>query len=139
MKSALFSVTCLLVWSAVAQAEAAGSNEELSLAVGENRTISALDVKNYSEGAPGIAEVKVTPGGNQFVIVGQKPGTTTLLLIKKDGSELIWKINVFPQPVSVVEAELAELLGDTTGIRVRRVGARFFIEGGVTLEPELQR
>lgn len=113
--------------------------QELTLAVGENRTLSALDVKSYSEGAPGIAEVKVAPGGGQFVVVGQKPGTTTLLLIKRDGQELLWRIHVFAQPVKIVESELRQLLGDTPGIRVRRVGSRFFIEGGVTGEAELQR
>jgi pilus assembly protein CpaC len=116
-----------------------GKSEEMSLSVGENRTIPAGDVKSYSEGVAGVAEVKITPGGSQFVIVGLRPGTTTLLLILKDGREVLWKINVFAQPINVVESELAELLGDTTGIRVRRVGSRFFIEGGVTTEPELER
>ncbi len=129
----------LLLPLASAHAQAIAKSEEMSLSVGENRTISASDVKSYSEGVSGIAEVKVTPSGNQFVIVGQKPGTTTLLLILKDGREVLWKINVFAQPIHVVESELNELLGDTTGIRVRRVGSRFFIEGGVTTEPELQR
>jgi pilus assembly protein CpaC len=121
-----------------ARAEVAKS-EELSLAVGENRTLPAGDVKSYSEGSPGIAEVRVTPNGSQFVIVGQKPGATTLLLIKNDGKEVIWNINVFARPVQTVQAELSELLGDTTGIRVRRVGSRFFVEGGVSSEPELKR
>jgi pilus assembly protein CpaC len=114
-------------------------NTELSLAVGENRTISAADVKSYSEGAAGIAEVKVTPNGQQFVIVGQKPGSTTLLLILRDGREMIWSINVFARPISVVASELGQLLGDTPGIKVRRVGSRFFIEGGVSSEAELER
>jgi pilus assembly protein CpaC len=114
-------------------------SEELTLAVGENRTIPATDVKNFSEGAPGVVEVKVTPGGGQFVVVGQKPGTTTLLLLKRDGQEITWRIHVFAQPLKLVAAELTDLLGDTPGIRVRRVGSRFFIEGGVTGEPELQR
>jgi pilus assembly protein CpaC len=135
---ALVSIVSLFA-SQAAAAEPVSRTEEMSLSVGENRTISALDVKSFSEGLAGIAEVKVTPGGSQFVIVGQKPGSTTLLLIKRDGQEVVWKINVFPQPVHVVESELSELLGDTTGIRVRRVGARFFIEGGVTTEPELHR
>jgi pilus assembly protein CpaC len=112
---------------------------ELSLAVGENRTISAADVKSFSEGSPGIAEVKVTPNGQQFVIVGQKPGSTTLLLIMKDGKEVIWSINVFARPIRVVDAELQQLLGDTPGIKVRRVGSRFFVEGGVSSEAELER
>ncbi len=117
----------------------AHKSEELSLAVGENRTLPASDVKSYSEGSPGIAEVKVTPNGQQFVIVGKTPGSTTLLLIKNNGQETLYTINVFARPAQVVEKELDELLGDTTGIRVRRVGARFFVEGGVSTEPELER
>jgi pilus assembly protein CpaC len=114
-------------------------SEELNLAVGENRTIAAHDVKSYSEGVPGIAEVKVTPNGSQFVVVGQKPGSTTLLMIKNNGQEVTWNISVFARPIAIVEAELAQLLGDTTGVRIRRVGSRFFIEGGVSTEAEQGR
>jgi pilus assembly protein CpaC len=132
----------VMIWFVAASAraqQALDSGEELTLAVGENRTIPATDVKNYSEGAPGIAEVKIPPGGSQFVIVGQRPGATTLLLLKRDGREVTWRIRVLPQPVQIVEAELHQLIGELPGIRVRKVGARFFVEGGVTTEPELER
>jgi len=112
---------------------------ELNLAVGENQSFAASDVKSYSEGAPGVAEVKLTPTGSNFVVVGQKPGSTTLLLIKRDGSEVTWNINVFARPVKAVAAELQALVGDQTGIRVKLIGARFFIEGGVSAEADLRR
>jgi pilus assembly protein CpaC len=115
------------------------STEELNLAVGENKTIKAGDVKNYSEGTPGIADVKLTTDGSQFVIVGSKPGTTTLLLIKKDGASINWVINVFARPPGSVERELSQLLEGITGVRVRRVGSRFFIDGGVNTEAEAKR
>jgi len=135
----LLMVPALWLACAVAYALPPAHSEELSLAVGENRTIPAVDVKSYSEGAPGVADVKVTPGGNQFVIVGQKPGSTTLLTIRRDGTEVTWNINVFARPVQAVESELRELLGDQTGIRVKKIGARFFIEGGVSSEADLGR
>ncbi|HEX5658062.1 MAG TPA: pilus assembly protein N-terminal domain-containing protein [Polyangiales bacterium] len=135
----LFALLLWIPFAASAQQPQLDTGEELTLAVGENRTIPANDVKNYSEGAPGIAEVKITPGGSQFVIVGQRPGATTLLLLKRDGREVVWHIRVLPQPVQIVESELHQLLGEVPGIRVRRVGARFFVEGGVTTEPELER
>lgn len=113
--------------------------EELNLSVGENRTVPALDIKSYSEGAPGIVQVKLTPDGSQFVLVGQKPGSSTLLLIKKDGQHVKYSVNVFARPLKAVEAELRELLNGMTGIRIRLVGAHFFIEGGVSTEPELKR
>jgi pilus assembly protein CpaC len=112
---------------------------DLELAVGENHTFSASDVKSYSEGAPGIVEVKLTPTGSQFVVVGLRPGSTTLLLLERDGSEETWNIRVFARPAATVAAELAELIGDQTGIRVKRIGARFFIEGGVSTEADQRR
>lgn len=112
--------------------------EELNLSVGENKTISAADVQSYSEGKRGIAEIKLTPDASKFVIVGQAPGSTTLLLIKKEG-QVTFTINVFSRDMQTVETELLTLLEGTTGIRVRRIGARFFIEGGVSTEPELKR
>jgi pilus assembly protein CpaC len=111
----------------------------LDLAVGENRTLRATDVRNYSEGSPGIVDVKLTTDGTQFVVVGLKPGQTTLLLIHKDGSHTNYSINVFVRSPIAVERELHELLGGTVGLRVRRVGARFFIEGGVSSEADQKR
>lgn len=113
--------------------------QELNLSVGENKTLPATDVKSYSEGARGIVDVKLTPDSRQFVIVGQKPGSTTLLFIMKDGAQVRYDIHVFPRSMDSVQQELNQLLAGTTGIRVRRVGARFFIEGGVSTEPEVQR
>jgi len=114
-------------------------SEELSLAVGENRTLSAVDVKSFAEGVKGIADVRLTPDSSQFVIVGQKPGSTTLLLLKGDKTQINYQINVSPRPMQSVERELLQLLEGSTGVRVRRIGARLFIEGGVSTEPELNR
>lgn len=113
--------------------------QELTLSVGENRTIPATDTRNYSEGTPGIVDVKLTSDSSQFVIVGLKPGSTSLLLIKKDGSEVNWIISVFSRSPQLVEKEVTDLLRGYTGVRLRRVGARFFIEGGVSTEGDLQR
>ena len=60
--------------SAHAQAARTGAtrdhNEDLTLAVGETKTISARDVKNFVPDAwQGIIDVRLTPDGGQFVIV----------------------------------------------------------------------
>ena len=113
--------------------------QELTLAVGENRTISATDVRNYSEGTPGVVDVKLTSDQSQFVVVGLKPGSTSLLLIRRGGGEVLWNINVFAKAPELVESELHQLLDGYTGIRVRRIGPRFFIEGGVNTEGDVAR
>ncbi len=118
--------------------DAEGQNE-LTLVVGENKTIPAGGVKNYSEGVKGIVEVKLTTDNAKFVVAGKKPGTTTLLLINKDDSTVTWVINVFARSPDAVRRELSQLLGEMPGVRVRRVGARFFIEGGVASEGDAKR
>lgn len=117
----------------------AAANEELNLAVGENKTIPANDVKNYSEGTPGVVDVKLTTDSSAFVVVGLKAGSTSLLLIKKNGQEVTWTINVFARSPAIVENELKQLLEGYTGVKVRRVGSRLFIEGSVASETDVKR
>jgi pilus assembly protein CpaC len=124
---------------APASAARVDRTEELDLAVGENKTISAADVANFSEGASGIADVKLTTDGTQFVVVGMKAGTTTLLLIYRDGSHKNWVINVFARSPEEVQRELLQLLQGSVGVHLRRIGSRFFIEGGVSTEADQKR
>ncbi|MBI2396053.1 MAG: pilus assembly protein N-terminal domain-containing protein [Deltaproteobacteria bacterium] len=114
-------------------------NQELNLAVGENKTIPANDVKNYSEGTPGVVDIKLTTDASAFVVVGLKAGSTSLLLIKKNGQEVTWTINVFARSPAIVENELKQLLEGYTGVKVRRVGSRLFIEGSVASENDVKR
>lgn len=115
------------------------ATEEINLAIGANKTYPAGDVKNFSEGAGGIADVRLSSDQKQFVIVGQKAGTTTLLLIKNDGTTLTLIINVFARAPDLVRRELEQLLEGMTGLSVRQVGSRFFIEGGVNTDGEAKR
>jgi pilus assembly protein CpaC len=131
--------TSLAVAQRKASADATEEIQEIDLAVGENRTVPATDVRNYSEGSPGIVDVKLTTDASQFVVVGLKPGQTTLLLIHKDGSRTNYAINVFSRSPAAVERELQQLLEGSVGLRVRRVGARFFIEGGVSSDADQKR
>ena len=137
--AAIFATTVSYAQRAAPHAPGPDRTEELDLAIGENKTIPANDVVNYSEGSPGIADVKLTTDGGQFVVVGLKAGSTTLLLIFRDGSHKSWVVNVFARSPEQVERELQELLQGSVGVHLRRVGARFFIEGGVSSEADQKR
>ena len=115
------------------------NGQEINMAVGESRTISAKDVKNYSEGVPGVVDIKLTSDNANFVINGRRPGSTTLLLIKADGTQMSLNINVFMRSPQVVEKEINQLLGNIPGVQVRRVGARFVIDGTVASDADLRR
>lgn len=111
---------------------------EINLAVGEAHTISARDVKNYSISVPDVVDVKVTSDASAFVVNGRRQGSTTLLLIKNDNSQITLNINVFSRSPEVVEKEIGQLLAGLN-IKVRRVGAQLVIDGLVANEAELKR
>ena len=115
------------------------STVDVSMVVGENKTLPASDVASYSLGSPGVVDVKVTPDMNQFVLVALRPGTTTVLMLKKNGVEVTYSVTVFSRAPQEVEKELEQLLLGYTGLRIRSVGTRFFIEGGVSTEADAKR
>jgi pilus assembly protein CpaC len=61
--------------------------EALQLQVGEQRTLTVPGFTNFSEGVPGVVRVKPIPGG--VVVIGRRPGTTTLLALNSDGRPLV--------------------------------------------------
>ncbi|MCB9666544.1 MAG: pilus assembly protein N-terminal domain-containing protein [Myxococcales bacterium] len=69
-------------------------SRSISLAVGEQTSLPAKGVRSYSEGAPGIVDVRLPKDGSQFIIVALRPGQTTLLLFMMDGSQLQYHIQV---------------------------------------------
>ena len=115
------------------------TTQEISLGVGENKTVNVGDVKEFSEGRKGIVEIRPTADGQKFVLVGQKAGQTTILLIKNDGTQTNLAINVFSRQPDQVEAELNELLQSYPGVKTRKVGQRLFVEGGVSNEGDAKR
>jgi pilus assembly protein CpaC len=70
---------------------------DLEMTVGEQTSISAQGVTSYSEGSPGIVDVRVPSDGTRFVIVALQAGTTTLLLIMDDGTQVQYRITIRSQ------------------------------------------
>ncbi|HVY28784.1 MAG TPA: pilus assembly protein N-terminal domain-containing protein [Polyangiaceae bacterium] len=68
--------------------------EEITLAIGEQRVIPTDNVRSYSEGAKGVVDVRLTKDSSQFVVVALRPGATTLLMLMQDGAERHYKITV---------------------------------------------
>ena len=91
-----------LVAAAAPAAAQVDETKEVELKVGEQTAIPATNVAKYSEGVPNIADVRLPSDGSQFLIVGLKPGTTTLLLIMRDGRRVQYVIRVMAPKVDVV-------------------------------------
>src|SRR6478735_2515403 len=82
------------------------NHSDISLSVGENYTLSAEGVKSYSEGVEGVVQVRLTPDGKQFVIVGKRPGSTSLLLLLNNGEQRLREIDVARFKMSKAVKEL---------------------------------
>jgi pilus assembly protein CpaC len=68
-------------------------------------------VRSYSEGVPGIVDIRLTRDGKQFVIVGKRSGTTSLLLMLAAGGELAYSI-VVSEPSATAGAGPGEAAPD---------------------------
>jgi Flp pilus assembly secretin CpaC len=85
---------------ATAAPAAAQDKQEMTLVVGEQTSIPARGVRTYSEGAPGIIDVRVPKDQSEFVVVALKPGATSLLLINEDGSKVQYAFKVISSRVA---------------------------------------
>lgn len=73
---------------------------EIVLRVGEQKSLPANHVKSYSEGAPGVADIRATRDQKRFVVVGRSVGSGSLLLILHDGTQVQYTIRVIPADAS---------------------------------------
>lgn len=76
------------------QAHDATASGMITLGMGEQRVLSSHQVRSYSEGVRGIIDVRLTRDGTQFVLVGLKPGKTSLLFLMENQTERHYEITV---------------------------------------------
>lgn len=89
-----FSLLAFLLVNLLSVPADADAIRQLQIKVGEQTSLSAADVEKYSEGQKGIVDVRLPEDGEEFIIVGLRPGSTTLLLIRKGGLKTTYQINV---------------------------------------------
>ena len=87
---------------------------DITLQVGEQSSIPADGVRNYSEGVPNVVDVRLPRDNSQFIIVALHPGQTTLLLTMDDGSQVLYRIVV----TSGTETTLATTRMPSTAVAV---------------------
>jgi pilus assembly protein CpaC len=71
-----------------------GWHERMELSVGEQKVVDADGVRSFSEGTKGVIDIRLTKDNDRFVIVGVRPGDTTLLFIMMDGSQVHYDVTV---------------------------------------------
>jgi pilus assembly protein CpaC len=125
--------------AAAAGHEGGDLDTDINLTVGGQKVIPAVGVQSYSEGVPGVVQIKVPEDGRRMVITAVRPGSTTLLLIYSSGKQETININVFSRSPESIRRELKTLMAGLSGVDVREVGGRIFLDGAVPTPDDLAR
>ncbi|MCP4446830.1 MAG: type II and III secretion system protein [Myxococcales bacterium] len=72
----------------------ADREKRITMRVGEQISLSAKAVEKYSEGKKGVVDIRLPEDGEEFIVVGLKPGNSTLLLIKEGGEKFTYSFEV---------------------------------------------
>jgi pilus assembly protein CpaC len=132
------ATVAILIACAAAAAPRDDETSEINLAVGGQKVLNSAGVSNFSEPS-GIVQIKTTEDGRRMVISAVRPGSTTLLLIYGNGKQETIPINVYARPPQAIRAELKTLLAGLSGVDVREVGGRVFLDGAVPSQDDLAR
>jgi pilus assembly protein CpaC len=138
MRASVIALSLVAVVAGAARAEHEESSE-INLVVGGQKVLPATGVQSYSEGAPGIVQIKIPEDGRRMVVTAIRPGSTTLLLIYTSGRQETLVINVYARAPQAIRNELRTLLAGLTGLDVREVGGRIFLDGAVPSQEDLAR
>jgi pilus assembly protein CpaC len=139
LSSALVLATLLLAAGRSFAAPHEEEGTEVNLAVGGQKVINSSGVVNFSE-PTGIVQIKTTEDGRRLVISAVRPGSTTLLLVYGGGkADVTIPINVYARSPQAVRTELKTLLAGLTGVDIREVGGRVFLDGAVPSQDDLAR
>jgi pilus assembly protein CpaC len=135
--SLVFAILVLL-GAMVGHAAPKEEDNEINLAIGGQKVINSVGVTNFSEPS-GIVQIKTTEDGRRMVISAVRPGSTTLLLIYGSGKQETISINVYARSPQAIRSELKTLLAGLTGVDIREVGGRVFLDGAVPSQDDLAR
>jgi pilus assembly protein CpaC len=122
-----------------AAAAAPTPGSEITLAIGEQYTMPAGSIRSYSLASEGVVDVRVPSSGDRLLIVGQRAGNTSLLVIRSDGTQQTYPITVFRVAVEQVRQQVTQLLQGYNGVSINQIGGRLFLEGGVANEQQQRR
>ncbi len=112
-------------------ASAGEHTDEVQLIVGEQRVFNAANVDSFSESTRGVIEVKIPRDGRKMVVTAARAGTTSLLLIMKNGVQKTLLFTVYSHRPEAIITELEQLTTEQPGLSLRQIGQRIFIDGVV--------
>ena len=140
LRSILLTLGLGLLWASVSLAR----QPQLGTVAVGGQTLIRVDfpIGRTALGTDSVADFRVLEGRREVLVLGRKPGETTLTLWDQEGN-LRREINIRVRPSSgtakQITDELEQLIGGVEGIEYREVGGTVWVEGEVLTERDMDR
>lgn len=115
----------------------AAAPETLKLYVGEQKTLSVMDVNRVSVGDREIVDLRAM-GGTEILVTGRKRGFTDLIFWDVTGKQRTIQIQVY-LPVESLSRQLRDLLADVENLEVTAVGDQIVLDGRLLTKDDADR
>ncbi len=113
--------------------------QEFTLVLGKQKVIPATGVKSVSSGNPRIVRIVIPKDQSKIILKAVGAGTTTVTLIKQDGSTDELTVNVIAHDPQKIKKEIEQLLDGVEGIEIKIVGDKVIIDGEILTEKDNKR
>ena len=113
--------------------------QEFTLVLGKQKVIPADGVKSVSSGNPRIVRIVIPKDQSKIILKAVGAGTTTVTLLKQDGSTEELTVNVIAHDPNKIKKEVEELLAGVEGIEVKVIGDKVIIDGEILTEKDNKR
>ncbi len=113
--------------------------QEFTLVVGSQKVLPATGVKSVSSGNPSIVRIVIPKDQSKIILKAMRAGTTTITLIKQDGSTEDITVNVIAHDPQKIKREVEQLLDGVEGIEIKVVGDKVIIDGEILTEKDNKR
>ncbi len=113
--------------------------QEFTLVLGKQKVIPAQGVKSVSSGNPRIVRIVIPKDQSNIILKAVGAGTTTVTLIKQDGSTEELTVNVIAHDPQKIKKEVEQLLEGVEGIEIKIVGDKVIIDGEILTEKDNKR
>ncbi len=113
--------------------------QEFTLVMGKQKVLPANGVKSVSSGNPRIVRIVIPKDQSKIILKAVGAGTTTVTLLKQDGSTEEITVNVIAHDPQKIKKEVEQLLAGVEGIEIKVVGDKVIIDGEILTERDNKR
>jgi pilus assembly protein CpaC len=100
----------------------------LALYDGEVKVLDLTDVERIAVGNGGALKANVV-SSNQVVLIGQRPGSSSLRVWTRNGKQYTYEVTVRDFDIAQILRDTQDMLGSESGISVRQLDGHILVEG----------